>query len=90
MNLDSLRIMIPREGIYIGFQYIMDEKYAWPAIRRDNTIDSSFRNYGVVIEGSLDKKMLLVHFNNISQKWENTSKGNQLDSKQVLNIANDY
>ncbi|MDB5200215.1 MAG: hypothetical protein JWO92_2178 [Chitinophagaceae bacterium] len=48
LTIDSLNIYIPKEGIYVCFEYIMDERYQW----EEKIKDSIILHQGILMAGS--------------------------------------
>ncbi|MFT3912093.1 MAG: carboxypeptidase-like regulatory domain-containing protein [Ferruginibacter sp.] len=70
--LDSVRIVVPEEGIYICFQYIMDEKYAWPQKTKwcmPDCKDTTVMQYGIFLSRSEDENALAVIYNYRNDGW---------------------
>ena len=75
LNLDSLHLRIPPNGIYVSFQCVMNEEYAWTEIVKwkDSTHqiskDTTFKRYGGRIDGVYTRNFDLAGFNPIKNKW---------------------
>ena len=75
LNLDSLHLRIPPNGIYVSFQCVMNEEYAWTEIVKwkDSTHqiskDTIFKRYGGRIDGVYTRNFDLAWFNPIKNKW---------------------
>ena len=77
LQLDSLHLRIPSNGIYICFQYVMNEAYEWKETVKftDSTyqhIDSVriFTGHGGRIEGMYVKEVEVAEFNPLKNKWK--------------------
>lgn len=71
ISIDSLCIMVPKEGIYIAFQYVYNEKYLYPQrfIDKQKGIDSIYMAYGARIDGVYTKECPLSFFDFKSNTW---------------------
>jgi len=73
LNLDSLQLSIPPNGIYISFQCVTHEDYAWTQnikMRGSGGIkDTIIKCYGGAIEGVYSSDFELASFNRIKNKW---------------------
>lgn len=75
VNLDSLHVTVPSNGIYVSLQYIMNEEYEWKQLswHKDSTgttkIDSVIYRYGGLITGVRSKDFDLVWYNGIKDEW---------------------
>ncbi len=71
LNLDSLNLRIPPKGIYVSFQCVTNEDYAWtqPIKMNGSTNDTIIKCYGGMIEGLYSRDFELVIFNPIKNHW---------------------
>lgn len=71
INLDSLHLRIPDNGMYIGIEYILDEKYKYPMRYVDTAkgIDSIGYSYGARIEGVISNKFRMAFYYYFLDKW---------------------
>ena len=73
LNLDSLHLSIPPNGIYISFQCVTNEDYAWTQpikMSGSGSIkDTVIKCYGGTIEGVYSSDFELACFNPIKNKW---------------------
>lgn len=75
LNLDSFHLRIPPNGIYISFQCVMNEDYAWNETIhwKDTTFhtskDSVVEKFGGRIDGVYTRDFELATFNPIKNKW---------------------
>jgi len=80
LNLDSLHLRIPPNGIYVSFQCVMNEEYAWTEIVKwkDSTHqiskDTIFKRYGGRIDGIYTRNFDLAWFNPIKNKWNSWTR----------------
>ena len=80
LNLDSLHLRIPPNGIYVSFQCVMNEEYAWTEIVKweDSTHqiskDTIFKYYGGMIDGVYTRNFDLAGFNPIKNKWNSWTR----------------
>lgn len=75
LQLDSLHLNIPPKGIYISFQCVMNEEYAWKETfhftdsAKVNNKDTVYTGYGGRIEGLWSKNCELALFSSFKNKW---------------------
>lgn len=76
IQLDTLHLRIPNNGIYVSLQYIMNEEYEWKETVKwkDNEADSLERDtiitrYGGRIGGVRSKDFDMVFYNGIKDNW---------------------
>lgn len=75
LRLDSLQLNIPPKGIYVSFQCVMNEEYAWKETfhftdsAKVNYKDTVYTGYGGRIEGLWSKNTELALFSSFKNKW---------------------
>ena len=76
LNLDSLHLKIPDNGMYVSFQHVINDKYSWKIkvkwvdSSKDIAKDTFFFGYGNEIEGTYcSKDFNLANYNPILNKW---------------------
>ncbi len=72
IDLDSLHIKIPEKGIYISFQYIMDEKYSWNWKTKwgcPSCVDTVIKMYGGILEGAYNTGYKSLIYNFFTNEW---------------------
>ena len=75
LKLDSLHLRIPSNGIFVSFQCVRNEDYAWTETTHwiDSAShiskDSVFERYGGRIDGIYTRNFELADFNPIKNKW---------------------
>jgi hypothetical protein len=70
LNLDSLHIRIPPNGIYVSFQCVMNEEYEWKeTFHFSDSANHIYTGYGGRIEGLFTKNLELVAFYPLKNKW---------------------
>ena len=71
LNLDSIQLYAPRNGLFISIMYIIDKKYSWEEnIKTQQGADTTIINYGAIINGRLDLgKYSAFIFDLMSNKW---------------------
>ena len=75
IKMDSMRITIPPNGIYVCFQYVRNEEVEWKI--KTHLIDSAMHidkdtiltYYGVNIAGNYSRNFNLMFFNPTQNKW---------------------
>lgn len=83
LNLDSLHLKIPTNGMYVAFHYVMNEKYLWEtkSTWKDSSNgigrDTIFYGYGSRIDGTYSTDFNLVNYNHIFNKWRFVSGFNK-------------
>jgi hypothetical protein len=65
LSLDSLNIFVPREGIFICFELIMDDRFQWSLKNGDSTVV----NQGVLLDGVYSNDYRLAFFNYAKNTW---------------------
>ena len=66
LNIDTANIWLPKEGIFICFEYIMDERYQWEEILTDTIITRQ----GVIIDGQLSNENDLSYYDFSESCWK--------------------
>lgn len=68
IHLDSLRLVVPDNGLFVSFEFIMDKKYQWelPDIKNDTVIIRQ----GVNIEGAFADCFPLAFFDYTTNNWK--------------------
>ena len=81
INLDSFHLIIPPNGIYVSFQCVTNEDYAWtkPIKMIGSTKDSIIKCYGGTIEGLYSSNFEIAGFNPIKNSWFLFSKNTEND-----------
>jgi hypothetical protein len=75
LNLDSLQVSIPSNGIYVSLQYVMNEEYEWQGTLKwkdgEEGVerDSIFTRYGANIVGLFCKNSELAFYDGIKDNW---------------------
>lgn len=84
IDLDSIRLKIPGNGMYIGIEYIIDEKYKYPVRYIDTArgIDSIRYSYGGRIDGAFSTKYRIAFYNYFEDNWFYGGKRNKLEMEQ--------
>ena len=72
LKIDSLNIHVPQEGIYVCFEFIMDERYQWEQKNNDTIIVSQ----GVHIAGSYCEGYELAFFDYKVNRWKSAKSQN--------------
>ena len=89
LHLDSLHLNIPPKGIYVSFQCVMNEEYAWKETFHltDSAKmiykDTVYTGYGGRIEGLWSKNNELALFSSFKNKWffsKSSGFGNGMNS----------
>lgn len=56
INLDSLNLYSPKNGIFISIQYVIDKKFSWnQKVLTDRGADTTIISYGGIIKGGINK-----------------------------------
>jgi hypothetical protein len=67
LELDSLDISLPKEGIFISFEFILDTTYQWKTI---SSIDETITVLqGVVLVGALSEGFGIIYFDFKKNAW---------------------
>lgn len=76
LNIDSFHLRIPPKGIYISFQCVTNEDYAWTqTIKINGKInDTVIKCYGGIIVGVYSSDFEVASFNPIKNSWFLLSK----------------
>ncbi len=84
IDLDSLHLKIPDNGMYIGIEYILDEKYKYPIRYVDTArgIDSIKYKYGARFDGSFSTKFKMTFYYYFLDKWFFGGKRNKSEMEQ--------
>jgi hypothetical protein len=71
IELDSIHLRIPGNGLYVSIEYILLEPYEWPLRIIDpvNGIDSVATGYGVMLDGVYAKDFLLAFYRYQDESW---------------------
>ena len=71
IDLDSIRLKIPENGMFIGIEYIIDEKYKYPIRYLDTKkgIDSIRYWYGARFDGAVSTKFRMAFYYYFLDKW---------------------
>ncbi len=71
IDLDSLHLKIPENGMYIGIEYILDEKYKYPVRYVDTArgIDTITYHYGARFDGAVSTKFRMAFYYYFLDKW---------------------
>lgn len=71
IRINSLSIRIPKPGIYVCIEYILNDKYQWPMryVDKKNGIDSIYMQHGGLIDGVYSKDFMLAFYNYESNSW---------------------
>jgi len=71
INIDSVQLFTPKNGLYIAFQYIIDKKYSWEhPLKTTNGTDTTIISYGGIIEAGLVMRNYKSVIYDLSQrKW---------------------
>lgn len=70
LKIDSLGIRVPHEGIYIAFEFIMDERYQWNMQGKDSSIILQ----GEMIQGEYAYGFDLAFFDYSTNYWATAKK----------------
>jgi len=79
LNLDSFHLRIPPNGMYVSFQCVTNEDYAWNhTVKMKGSIkDTTVKCYGGIIEGVYSRDFEIASFNPIKNRWVLVSKKNE-------------
>jgi hypothetical protein len=71
VELDSVHLRIPGNGLYVSIEYILLEPYEWPLRILDpvSGIDSMATGYGVMLDGVYAKDFLLAFYRYQDDSW---------------------
>ncbi|MFN0082751.1 MAG: hypothetical protein ACKVOM_09565 [Ferruginibacter sp.] len=71
INLDSLHLKIPDNGMYIGIEYILDEKYKYSIkyFDREAGVDTTGYRYGARFDGVISNKFRIAFYYYFLDKW---------------------
>ena len=85
IHFDSIQVIIPSNGIYIMFQYIMDEKYAWAgnSVPNSEYTDSALY-YGVCLEGVIDSGQTIAYYLPDREQWFKRPDNESLRFEAIL------
>ena len=65
IELDNMDIILPKEGIFICFEFIIDTTYQWKTFNKDTV----YVHQGVNIDGAYAESYGFVFFNNKTNSW---------------------
>jgi hypothetical protein len=92
LNLDSLQLIMPKKGMYIAIQYIMDKKYSWEDkhVKTATGGDTTEILYGGIFESGLNSKNFKsVTYDQSKQQWVNFKPniviGFEIEYKRCVN-----
>lgn len=81
VSLDTLRVRIPPNGIYVSLQYIMNEEYEWKKVTKwkDSEEDSVVRDtiitrYGGRLLGVRSPDFRIVFYNGFKDEWFSSAR----------------
>ena len=82
IDIDSLHIRIPGEGMYLAIQYIIEDKYQWPIRYIDSAkcIDTVEMAHGAWFQGAYSNDFILAYYNYKYDKW---AFGGQRDKSTI-------
>lgn len=71
VTLDSLHLRIPENGMYVGIECIIENKYKFPLhiINTEKGIDSIIMGYGARLDGVKSKEFRIAFYNYFQDKW---------------------
>ena len=79
IDLDSLNLKIPDNGMYIGIEYILDEKYKYSINYFDRAagVDATAYRYGARFDGVISNKFRIGFYNYFENNWYYAFKRNK-------------
>jgi hypothetical protein len=91
ISFDTMQIAIPENGVYITFQYIMDEKYAWMSnmIPHSMYSDTTIVSYGAVIDGISTPGYTISRYMGKEDKWIKRPENESIRFEAVLSYCRD-
>ena len=86
LNIDSLNLHVPTEGIFVCFEFILDERYQW----EQKVNDSIVVNQGVSIAGTKSDGYELAFFDYRVNGWKKFEHQKSDNSRGTIKLETVY
>jgi hypothetical protein len=85
VRVDSLQIKIEKPGMYVGIEFVYNEKYEWPIRYIDTAkgIDSVVVQFGAQIDGVYSKDFTLALYDYKKNNWSFAGRKNKSTISEV-------
>lgn len=75
INVDSLQLTIPSNGLWVVLEYLKDDRFKWGRIVASQySKDSIDSHYGAIVDGIRGQRFPLAFYNLINDEWSFANK----------------